>query len=479
MPGEIATYLLGAQGGTEDDFARLYEATNPVLVRYLRVTTDADPADVALATWSTVLGQLMACTPDDDAWLELVVGSARVAADGRLRGGDGGSASTHAAVADPDGVDRAIEALRACPPDEADVLAMGLVANLDRDVISRLTGHEPSAVLALVLAGQQRLEMSLEGLTAALRAPGRPDEVADLWLVSPLFTAALTGPAPTVASVASMAPTPTVLTAAITGTGGASPVAATPEPSIADRLGIESAAAGSSNVIHLSAGRSPRAAPSRSARTGAGVAAWVVGLGGVGAAAAMSGLLTAAVDAFLGGDTPPATTAQGPARPGTPSTDGGAGTGNPPAGPGTTPRAQPQDTGGGTSTPVSLPGGFGEIVVASFVIPDGSTPATPTGTSTGSPTTPAAPTTPGQPVAPQPGAGPVVTTGNGSTNGKAKARGHAKGKPAKAAAKARAAAKAIAKNKAKANGNGKALGHDKVKAKGKATGHSKVKGTKA
>ena len=79
MPGEIATYLLGAQGGAEDDFARLYALTNPVLVRYLRVTADADPAVLAMGAWATALHQLQVCPPEDDAWLELLVGSARIA----------------------------------------------------------------------------------------------------------------------------------------------------------------------------------------------------------------------------------------------------------------------------------------------------------------------------------------------------------------------------------------------------------------
>ena len=35
---------------------------------------------------------------------------------------------------------------------------MGLIANLGREATSRLTGHEPSTVLALVRTGQERLE---------------------------------------------------------------------------------------------------------------------------------------------------------------------------------------------------------------------------------------------------------------------------------------------------------------------------------
>ena len=68
MPGEIATFLLGAQGGDEEAFARLYAATNPVLVRYLRSVGVEDAAGAALETWPTLLRRLPACPADDDDW---------------------------------------------------------------------------------------------------------------------------------------------------------------------------------------------------------------------------------------------------------------------------------------------------------------------------------------------------------------------------------------------------------------------------
>src|SRR5689334_10333456 len=125
VPGEIATYLLGAQGGDEDAFARLYAATNPVLVRYLRVVSDQDAAALALATWPTLLRRLPACPADDDDWLELAVGSAREAAAAgtpvaRAQVQPHPGTATGAAAQ----VDEAVEALRACGPESAEVLAM-------------------------------------------------------------------------------------------------------------------------------------------------------------------------------------------------------------------------------------------------------------------------------------------------------------------------------------------------------------------
>src|SRR6478752_2058858 len=78
VPGEITTLLLGAQGGEENSFVRLYQTTNAVVLRYLRVISDADPAPLALATWSTLLQRMPSCVvDDDDDWLELAVATAR------------------------------------------------------------------------------------------------------------------------------------------------------------------------------------------------------------------------------------------------------------------------------------------------------------------------------------------------------------------------------------------------------------------
>ena len=501
MPWEIATYLLGAQGGVEDDFARLYAATNPVLMRYLRVTTDADPAalsDLALGAWTAALPQLMACPPDEDAWLELIIGSARAAAAGSLRT-DTGSTAPETASTTGDDVDHAIETLRACPPEQAEVLAMGLVANLDRDATSRLTDHEPTDVLALVQSSEQRLTMSLGELTEALRAPGRDGEVADVRLVTPLITAALAGPAPTAKGPAHAAPPTTIVTAgavgAAIGAEAGPAVGAVEQLPLAELLGLEAAATGSPPAISLAAVGSVTGALSRPARVGVGVGVWGLAVGGVGMAAAMSGLITVAIDGLFGDHGGgPLVTAEGPARPGSPSSDGDT-TGNPPVVPGRPGTDEPPATGGGrTPQTVTLPGRSKgtEIVLASFV-PQGSTPSTPTEVPT-TPTTPSTPTTPPTtppstppstpPVVPPP-SGPGVSGGNGHGNGHASARetrrairqarvsARANDKAVKAAAKVAARADSNANDKGR--GKGKALGHGKATSKGKALGHDKPK----
>lgn len=485
MPGEIATYLLGAQGGVADDFARLHAATNPVLLRYLRVTADGDHAELARTAWVTVLPQLPVCPPDEDAWFELVVGAARAA----VLAGDGAASLAPAGTAtapsdlDTDPQAQAIAALRACPPAEAEVLAMGAVASLGRAAMSRLTGLEPAAILALVLQGQHHLPVSLEHLIGVLRAPGTAAEVADLPFAAGLFAAgspvALVPPVrhpaalPGAAVAVGGAPTAVVGTSAVAASAGPLHQAA-----VVDIHSLQSSAPASAQRVF--------GTPSRSARAGAAAAAWLLAVGGISTAAAMSGLLSVAIDGILGRDRGPLVTAEGPVVPGPlPTTEppsGGPSTGGPPT-PNGGPTDPPDSAGGGTvDDTVTLPGGSGgpQVVVASFDDPDPSTPSSPTTpTPTEPPVTPRTPVAPTTPNSPRPVVPTVNDDGKAKGKGHAKhqgkhlAKGHAKAKshahPGKHLAKGHAHAKAKqakAKQQKQQTGHGKATGH------GTTTGHT-------
>ena len=479
MPGEIATYLLGAQGGVADDFARLHAATNPLLLRYLRVTADGDHAELARTAWVTVLPQLQVCPPDDDAWLELVVGAARTA----VLAGDGAASLAPAGTAtapsgpDTDAQAQAIAALRACPPAEAEVLAMGAVANLGRAAMSRVTGLEPAAILALVLQGQQHLHVSLERLIEILRAPGTAAEVADLPFAAGLFSAGfpitLPPPTPHAAALASAA-TAGAATAVLAAPPTAAAAASLPHPSVVAIHSLQSSAPASAQKA--------LGTPSRSARAGAAAAAWLLAVGGISTAAAMSGLLSVAIDGILGRDRGPLVTADGPVVPGPlPTTEPPSGSPSTGGTPTPTPTDRPPDTppdsaGGGTvDDTVTLPRGSGAlVVVASF---DPSTPSTPTATPTPTPTPTEPPATPRAPVAPTPPSSPRPVVPTVNDHGKAKGKGHAKhqGKHlAKGHAKAKSHAnpgKHLAQGHAKANAKAK---HDK---QAKATQDKQAKAT--
>ncbi|GAA2168634.1 hypothetical protein [Pedococcus bigeumensis] len=434
MPGEIAIFLLGAQGGVADDFARLHAVTNPMLLRYLRATADGDHAELARTAWTSVVPQLQVCPADDDAWLELVVGAARtavLAADGATALAPTGT-TTAPSGSEPDSLTQAVAALRACPPAEAEVLAMGAIANLGRDAVSRLTGLEPNAVLALVLQGQQHLRVSLESLIDALRVPATPGEVVDLPFAAGLFAAGAPA-SPARLPVAAPAPATGALATAGTGAGAAMvPVGALQQPSVVDIHSLQSSAPASAQRT--------LGTPSRAARAGAAAAAWLLAVGGISTAAAMSGLLSVAIDGILGRDRGPLVTADGPVVPGPlPTTGRPNGTPSPgrvptptPANPSTgTPGSDGRVGSGRADQVVELPSGPTriQVVVASFD-PNAETPSTPseTPTPTPTPTEPPAPSPPPEvptPTTPRP---PVVPAGNGEGNGKGQAVGKNGGK---------------------------------------------------
>jgi hypothetical protein len=445
----MVTFLLGAQGGDEDAFACLHAVTNPVLVRYLRVVADADPAPITQATWASLLdGLSMLDADDDDDWLEVAVGTARECAvvAGALRTSatpvtDPGALTATERDHEPDPVDAGVAMLRACPPAVADVLAMGVVAGLGRDSIARITGLEPTAVLALVNEGQDALGLPLETLSASLRVPGNHAEVGELAAVTPLFEAQSHAPRAVAWGAVTMVGA-TAAGATMAGAGvavaapAAAPVAATAAvahatptsaAAVVDLLTWNSPLPTTSRVVlRASAVTAAAAAPSKWTTVGAGVAAWSVAIGGIGAAATMSGFLPSVIDGLFGnhGRTP-VVVAQGPREPGeTPApTDGGVAqprpSGQQPGTKGTVVPVGSSGTGGAVVvSAVSTDFGTGRQVVVSPAVltnkPPSQTP-TPTGPVTTPPTTQKPPTS---------GGGTVT----GAAHGPGKAKGHAYGK---------------------------------------------------
>ena len=462
MPGEMVTPLLGAQGGDEESFACLYAVTNPVLVRYVRVVSDADPASVALSTWSTLLDGLSVCVADDDDdWLELAVGTARQSAlafsamdSTAMPVPEPAPAvpARHGLGPEPDPVDAGVAMLRACGPAVADVLALGIVAGLGRDSIARITGQEPTEVLALVQDGQLGLALPLETLIATMRVPGSPAELGDLPTVMPLFAAqshsALTTTAATAASVGAVTVVPDLATASL-ATGAVSTAASAGPSTVADLLTWDSPAAASSSVALLRAD-----APSRWASIGASAAAWTIAVGGLGAAAAMSGVIPAAIDGLFGDEgNRPVIVAQGPIRPGEapPQSDGGLGAEPGPSGQQPSPQGPaepsigPVDTStGGDGVVVSAAmSGFGTATQSAVVVP---------AVLTNSPSPVSAPTTPSRPAVTPPSSTPQPPrTGTGTSTGAGHAYGKGHVKHSTGLAKGRAkAGQAAAKGHAKA-----------------------------
>lgn len=354
MSGEIVPLLRRLQAGDEEAFGRLYAVTNPVLVRYLRVVTDADPAPLALATWATLLPDIAGFVADeDDDWIELAVGTTRThALEAAAFGSDvpttpGPHSEAPAVVgadlgADLDAgpVEVGVTTLQACGPAAGEVLAMGAICGLGRDSIARITGREPSEVLALVLDGEARLAQPLTSVMTAMRTPGTIAEVSDLPSVLPLFDAQAHTPLPAPARAAS-AGTRTVLE--LLPWDAPAPITAQAMP-----------ARGAAAVVS-----------SRWARFGAGAAAWTFALGGVAAAAALIEVVPAALNTLFGGSVGPVVTAHGPTQPSGAPQGGGVGTTPPAPGQQSAPQGPAVPRVGGPSTAGTFQRGGGVVVPAS------------------------------------------------------------------------------------------------------------------
>ena len=453
MSGEIVPLLRRLQAGDEEAFERLYAVTNPVLVRYLRVVSDADPAPLALATWATLLPDVAGFVADeDDDWFELAVGTSRTHAlgAGALRS-DVATAPDPSSDApafigahpDADPVDVGITTLRACGPAAGEVLAMGAIGGLGRDSIARITGREPSEVLALVLDGEAHLAQPLTGLMTTMRTPGTPSELSDLPIVLPLFDAQSHTPLPAPTRAAA-AGTLTVLDLLPWDAPG--PVTAQAMPPRGGAAAV---------VSH------------RWARIGAGATAWTFALGGVAAAAAMIEVVPAALHTLFGGSGSPVVTAHGPTQPsGAPQ--GGGGLGATPAPPGqqsvpqgpAVPRGggpSPTGTfqsGGGVAVPASTPGVVSgtQVVVVSAVFTDTSTSTQSTSTQPTSGQSPSsAPSPPSiTPPTPTPSPPSSGTGGGGASGPQAAGQTHVKHSTGNAIGRTKVTAASSAQPRAKA-----------------------------
>jgi hypothetical protein len=440
----MATYVLGAQEGAEEAFASLYELTNPVLLRYLRVVSDGNPADLALTSWATLVRRLPSSQPDDDAWLEQVLGVARLTAeDTRQRaewstvvdpdlhrpflvladleaptrtpsGPEPSSVPTHAppAATEPDALDQAIEALRALPADEAEVLAMRGITRVGRSAISRLTGHDAAAVVALLDQARSHVSMSHHTLLTALRGPARPDELADLPVVLRLFAGSSPAGKPAAVAAAAVAP-----------------LAATAHPSAVDLFDWSPTVPATRAARR--AGTQAAESAHRSAWGIATAAGGAVVVGGV-AAAAFTGLLP------FGGSESPRPSAQAPPRPGpsgggglTPTTPGPSTPGNEDSQPKAPEDADTDDRFG----PASLEQPSVVVVVPAFVTPPVPTPPT---VVTPPPVAPPPPAPVAPPPEPPPAKPPVTPPKPSTHPGRGHAYAYGKGHPKHSTAKGHA-----------------------------------------
>lgn len=166
--------LVAAQAGDEASFAELWRAFNPALLRFLAALAGIeDAAEVASTAWIEVVRSLDRFEGDEQgfrAWI-FTIGRRRLFDLRRARSRRPVSAPDHddadrrAGVApDPASVieaqwstERAVELIGRLPQDQAEVLMLRVIADLDVATVAEMVEKRPGTVRVLAHRGLRRL----------------------------------------------------------------------------------------------------------------------------------------------------------------------------------------------------------------------------------------------------------------------------------------------------------------------------------
>jgi RNA polymerase sigma-70 factor, ECF subfamily len=170
--------LAAAQHGDDAAFTELFRATQPTLLRYLRVVAQADADDLAADTWVQVVRGLRSFSGDEQAAFRAwVLSIARHRWLDHLRSRRRrhetvmASVPEQAAPADPVefvyelmSTEAALDLIRTLPREQAEVVMLRYVADLDIARIAELLGKQPGAVRVLSHRGLNRLRAGLNAV---------------------------------------------------------------------------------------------------------------------------------------------------------------------------------------------------------------------------------------------------------------------------------------------------------------------------
>jgi RNA polymerase sigma-70 factor (ECF subfamily) len=179
---DFPAILAAAQDGSEDAFAALWRDANPALLRYLRVAAPDAAEDVAAEIWVQVVRGLAKFRGDERDWRGwLFTIARRRALDDRRRRARHpvtplADLPGHLEPRAPDAAGQAIEnlatekalaAVTALPPQQAEVILLRVVAGLDTDAVARIVGSSPGAVRVAAHRGLRRLAqiLTMSGVT--------------------------------------------------------------------------------------------------------------------------------------------------------------------------------------------------------------------------------------------------------------------------------------------------------------------------
>jgi RNA polymerase sigma-70 factor, ECF subfamily len=169
--GDAGGVLARARSGDEAAFLELWRGLQPRLLRYLRVLGCDDPDDVASETWLQVVRDLHRFTGDEDEfrrWLFTVgrnraIDAARArtrhrvnpVADGLDVFADGQTVEEQ--VLDGMSVRKAIALLAGLSQDQAEAVALRVIAGLDTPAVAGILGKSPGAVRVALHRGLRAL----------------------------------------------------------------------------------------------------------------------------------------------------------------------------------------------------------------------------------------------------------------------------------------------------------------------------------
>ncbi len=186
---DLGGALARARSGDEAGFLELWHELQPRLLRYLRVLACDDADDVASETWLQVVRDLPRFSGGDEdfrRWL-FTIGRHRAIDDARARKRRPTIEipESMAAVADDELVEdqvlhalavrRAVALLTALPADQAEAVALRVLAGLDTGAVAGILGKSPGAVRVALHRGLRAL-----GRNPAVRALA--DDPARRWV---------------------------------------------------------------------------------------------------------------------------------------------------------------------------------------------------------------------------------------------------------------------------------------------------------
>jgi RNA polymerase sigma-70 factor (ECF subfamily) len=170
---EFAEDLALARAGDEVAFGRIFDRTQPALLRYLRALAPTAADDIASETWLSIVRDLRSFHGDEKAfraWV-LTIGRHRMVdarrADARQLAvpmaelpapGDAPVApDTSELVVEQADTRRALALIATLPPDQAEAILLRVVAGLEVAQVADIMGRSPGAVRVLTHRGLRTL----------------------------------------------------------------------------------------------------------------------------------------------------------------------------------------------------------------------------------------------------------------------------------------------------------------------------------